>query len=383
MTVFESPFISLEDQAIELESAAKAFNARGGANGSCIQIVTCDDGANIDQAVGCVKKLDEAGVVATVNDLGSVGQAEVMAAMTTAGIPRIGSNPTNADWSDLNSYPMSAGGTGTAFLMPQPLADSGIKKVGLIRVDLAPAAALVGLLEDLYKDDGVTFPFDAPVPAGTTDYSQFIIGAENAGAGGVTLALGAQEGDQVIKAAQQLNTDLQLSLSLGTASQSSTAAFGDFAKQMMFIWPFPGATADLPVYKALRADLASSGKDSLQPGTVVSSAMSSWIGLYATLRMIRDAKMTTFTREGMTSMLRAAKDVPMLGMFGDENWTPDTNHEGIFKRAGMNHWGAYRFDANAKNPVDGLKGNFVEASTLDWDKVVCGSIFGAPQPCAQ
>ena len=35
MTVFQSPLVSLEDQATALEVAAKAFNARGGANGSC------------------------------------------------------------------------------------------------------------------------------------------------------------------------------------------------------------------------------------------------------------------------------------------------------------------------------------------------------------
>ena len=34
MTVFESPVLSLKDQADALEVAAEAFNARGGANGA-------------------------------------------------------------------------------------------------------------------------------------------------------------------------------------------------------------------------------------------------------------------------------------------------------------------------------------------------------------
>src|SRR5215831_4158484 len=41
MTVFETPDISLEDQAIALEASAAAFNRRGGANGSCIDVHTC------------------------------------------------------------------------------------------------------------------------------------------------------------------------------------------------------------------------------------------------------------------------------------------------------------------------------------------------------
>src|SRR4249920_1559486 len=62
MTVFESPVLSLKEQATALQASAKAFNARGGANGSCIQVTTCDDGANVDQAVACVRKIDQAGV---------------------------------------------------------------------------------------------------------------------------------------------------------------------------------------------------------------------------------------------------------------------------------------------------------------------------------
>jgi hypothetical protein len=107
--------------------------------------------------------------------------------------------------------------------------------------------------------------------------------------------------------------------------------------------------------------------------------MQSWIGLYALLKMIRDAKMTTFTRQGITTMLQQAKDVPMLGMFGNENWTPNLDHPGIFKRAGMNHWASYTWDPNASS--NGFKGNFVEKSEFSFDKVLCGSPFGAPQPC--
>jgi hypothetical protein len=106
--------------------------------------------------------------------------------------------------------------------------------------------------------------------------------------------------------------------------------------------------------------------------------MRSWLGLYALLKMIRDSGMKTFTREGITSMLKAAKDVPMLDVFGGENWTPDTNHPGLYKRAGTNHWATYAWDPNATAP-DGLKGNFVQKSTISFDKTLCGTIFGAPK----
>ena len=117
--------LSLEDQATALEASAEAFNKRGGANGSCIEVTTCDDGGNVDQAVACVREIDDAGVVATVNDQGTAGQDEVSEAMAEAGIPRVASNVTQDDWADPNAYPLDASGTGVTFLMPQALIEAG------------------------------------------------------------------------------------------------------------------------------------------------------------------------------------------------------------------------------------------------------------------
>ena len=164
MTVFESPVLSLKEQATALEASAKAFNARGGANGSCIEVTTCDDGANVDQAVACVRTLDEAGVVATVNDTTTAGSGDVSKAMAAAKIPRVAPNLSNEDWADPNAYPLDASSTGVVLLLPQALIQEGIKKIGVIRVDLAAASALVGILKQIYGDDGATFPYDVPVP---------------------------------------------------------------------------------------------------------------------------------------------------------------------------------------------------------------------------
>ena len=153
MTVFESPVLSLKDQATALEASAEAFNARGGANGSCIEVTTCDDGGNVDQAVACVREIDEAGVVATVNDQGTAGQDDVSEAMAEAKIPRVASNVTQDDWADPNAYPIDASGTGVTFLLPQALIERASTKIGLIRVDLAAASALKGLLEDIYEGE--------------------------------------------------------------------------------------------------------------------------------------------------------------------------------------------------------------------------------------
>jgi ABC-type branched-subunit amino acid transport system substrate-binding protein len=376
MTVFESPVISLKDQADGLEAAAAGFNERGGANGSCIRVTTCDDGSQIEQAVECVRTIDEAGVVATVNDQGTAGQAEVSEAMAAAGIPRVASNVAQDDWGDQNAYPLTASGTGSILLMPQALIEQDVKKIGVIRIDLAAASALIGILEGVYEDQGATFPYDVGVPAGTTDYSQFILGAQNAGVGGVAIALGEQEAVQVVRAGQQVGTDLIIGSPLGTFSYKSVSDLDDFAQQMAFLSPIPPATSDLPVYDAMRGDMTASGTEALQTQNLKVSPMLSWIGLYALLKMIRDAGMTDFTREGITAMVDAAKDVPMLDIFGGENWTPDLDHPGVYKRAGINQWSTFSWDPKAKG-LDG-DGNFAHEADISFDEVLCGSPFGAP-----
>jgi hypothetical protein len=42
----------------------------------------------------------------------------------------------------------------------------------------------------------------------------------------------------------------------------------------------------------------------------------------------------------------------------------------------MNHWAVYTWDPTAES--NGFNGNFVEKSQMSFDKVLCGSPFGAP-----
>src|SRR5690606_30995293 len=118
MTTFESPVVSLGDQAVALEASAEAFNSRGGANGACIEVVTCDDQATIDGAIACAREFVDEGIHATVNDQITAGHAEVSQMLADAGIPRVAANVINTDWGDLNAYPLDAAGTGIAFLSP-------------------------------------------------------------------------------------------------------------------------------------------------------------------------------------------------------------------------------------------------------------------------
>ena len=378
IATLESSVISLKSFGTVLQASAAGFNKRGGANGACIDVVICDDKGTVDEALNCVRQLDQAGVVATVNDQGTAGAGEVAAAMADAGIPRVATNVTNADWGDPNAYPTDAGGVGATFLIPQGLLQAGSKKIALVRVDLAQASALKGFLEKIYDDDGVSFVADIPVPAGTTDYSQFILAAQNAQARRscpLARSAGGRPGGPCGW------TDGQRP---PTGSRVPTLQDDDPGRcRGQHRDGLALSARHQPRRARVRGPSGRSGccqDPELAPQNVEGFALRGWIGLYALLRMIRDAGLTKFSGEAITSLLHSAHDVPMLGIFGDENWTPNANHPGVFQRAGTNHWAVYRWDPIAKAPGD-LKGNFVKTSEFSFDKTLCGSPLGGPKPC--
>ena len=62
----------------------------------------------------------------------------------------------------------------------------------------------------MIKSYGAEFVGLSKVAGGTTDFQQYILAAEDAGADGVMLPLGENEAVQVLRAAQQLGTKLGL-----------------------------------------------------------------------------------------------------------------------------------------------------------------------------
>ena len=371
---FQTPVISAEDQALALEAAVVAFNGRGGANGHCIEAVTCDEEADPEVALECVRTLDDAGVAVTINDsTAATPGPEVGDAFESAGIARFAINAATPDLSDPNAYPIDAGGIGTTMVMPQALVDQGITRIATVRVDLPNASAIIGLFEDIYPD--VEFVADLAVPAGTTDYSQFVLGAQDAGAEGVVVPLGGQEAIQVLQAAQQLGTDLAFSTSLGTLPYDDLADLGDLADQIVLNGSTPPATADLAAVRVLTADLAASGEDVLQPARLKATPMRSWVGLYALLTILRDAGTEDFSRANLTELIEASGPIDMLGLTAD--WTPDTDNPGTFPRTGNGDYAFWRWDPEAA--YGDADGNLVEDGRVDFNDLLCGSPLGAPE----
>ncbi len=333
----ESPVLSLGDQADAAEASVTAFNKRGGVGDHCMDITICDDGADANQAADCARQFADGDIVATINDTTSFGTAEVKAILEAAGIPRVGLSPATAELSSPITYAISAGGVGTTFMMAPPLGQKGVKKAYMIAVDNPQIDALAGIMKDMFAAYGIEFVGLSKVPAGTTDYQQFILAAEDAGADGVLVPLGENEATQVLQAAQQLGTDLKFSTSLGTLGKADIAALGDFGKQIYLNDILPPATAsakEWPILPTIIKDLGASGKKELSKNQLKNSPVRSWVAVYHFVTIVDQygdvdivsGTDTAAARANVTAAMNEATGVDTFGLIPP--WTP--NQEGGF-----------------------------------------------------
>jgi branched-chain amino acid transport system substrate-binding protein len=374
ITVVESPVLSLGDQAEAATASVKAFNKRGGVSKHCMNVTICDDGADANQAADCARQFADGNIVATVNDTTTFGTADVVSILEAAGIPRIGLSPGTPELSSPITYSIGAGGVGTTFMMVPPLAQAGIKKIYMIAVDSPQIDALPGIMKDMFDAYGVEFLGISKVPAGTTDFQQFILAAEDAGADGVVVPLGENEAAQVVQAAEQLGTDLKISTSLGTFGKDDIAALGSFGKQLYFNSELPPPTASkkqFPILPTIIKDLAASGKKELKGNQLKTSPVRSWVAVdhfVSIMEQLGDIDVitgddVTAARAAVTTAMNAATDVDTFGLIPP--WTPNKS-DGflIFDRISQPFyyqvsWDGKKFVIGKQrlNVIEELKGN--------------------------
>jgi branched-chain amino acid transport system substrate-binding protein len=371
MTVFESQILSLIDQVQGAEASVEAFNARGGIGGHCMELTTCDTQLDANGEVDCARELVDAEVVATVHDTTAANPEGVVGVTEPAGLPRVGIAPGTNELSASNSWPIGGGSSGTTFMMAPLLAQAGNQNIALIHVDTPQVQALPGAMADLLEANDAQITEMIPVPAGTTDYQQFVLAAEESGADGVMLALGEGEALQVLDAAEQLDSDLVFSASLGTFGQSDAEDLGDFAGNMLFNSEVPPATASLdewPILADVINDLEASGEPNLQRDQIKASAVRSWLSVYALDQVVEQfGDPDDVSREAITAALEAAEDVDFFGLIPP--WTPTGGTgEGIFGTVSNPYYYQVSFDPEAGEwVISDTRLNLVEESVGNTD----------------
>jgi ABC-type branched-subunit amino acid transport system substrate-binding protein len=236
----------------------------------------------------------------------------------------VGVSPGTEELASKVSYPIGLGGAGTTFAMVPACVKSGFKKIAAIHVDTPTITPLFAALGGMLKAYGAEMVAKIPVTAGTTDYQQFILKAQSAGAECVILPLGENEAVQVLNAAKELNSKLTYSSSLGTFSLGTVQKFGSFASQLVLNAELPPVSGDVtkwPILQDIIADLSVSGDPQLQRATLKSSPVRSWVAVYHLKTIVEKfGTPDVITREAITAAFQKATDVDSFGLIPP--WTP-------------------------------------------------------------
>jgi ABC-type branched-subunit amino acid transport system substrate-binding protein len=164
------------------QAYADWINSHGGVKGGPLQVETCNEMNNADEAEKCAQQAVSDHVVAVVGSYSLYGD-RYMPVLEKAGIPYIGGTGVSAaEFSSPMSFPVN-GGTPVVFTAHgRQLVQSGCKTVTGVRYDLAAAAIVSQFLTLGVTSAGDPAPKDVKVPVTATDLAPQVATATQGGA---------------------------------------------------------------------------------------------------------------------------------------------------------------------------------------------------------
>ncbi len=220
------------------------------------------------QPSSCTRTLDKAGVAVTINDATASTPGPEVGDVAAAGIPRFADQQPRPISPTRTATRSARAASGRPSSMPQALVDQGHQED---RHHPSRSARrrrrLIGLFQQhLRADDGAEFVADIPVPAGTTDYTQFVLAAQAAGATGAIVPLGGQE---AIRSPLRRRSSSALTSRSRPASArcpyADLAGLGDFAQHVVL------NKVNAACHREHARGSGSSARISLHPGSPSSS----------------------------------------------------------------------------------------------------------------
>ena len=170
LTAYDTDTLNVKAVLDIAQGAVVQINNNGGLGGHELRLITCNEGADPNQAAACARQAVDEGVVAMVGGFTANGDA-IMPILEQAGIAWFAPPGISAaELSSQDSYPIISGVLGLAGL-GRLAAEDGCADVASVNYDL-PSAGSISQLVDLGLGSQGHAPSDLiKVPPTTTDFS--------------------------------------------------------------------------------------------------------------------------------------------------------------------------------------------------------------------
>ena len=191
---------------------------------------------------------------------------------------------------------------------------------------------------------GVDIVCDVAVATGATDYTPYIAEVQRANPDALLISHSKDVGTQLIAAMAQLNAKIPLGGNPGTFDINTLRKYKDITKGTVlsesFPYPSKNNVKNFPGLKKFFADMKASGKKTLDPADIRTTAFGPWIAALAFTNVTKDVD--SFSNASVVQALQSAKDVDLEGL--TPPWTPSTPGFSVFKSSSNHNVYVSRFD---------------------------------------
>ncbi|SNQ46831.1 putative Branched-chain amino acid ABC transporter substrate-binding protein [Frankia canadensis] len=304
------------------KAAATAVNAKGGIKGKQIEIKTCNESNNPNDATKCARQAVANHSVAVVGSFSTYGQ-QVTQILAGAGIPYIGFNgATPAEYACSTCYEFDAGSTLVFAGLPGALRASGAKTVQPIALDLAASAANVAGVEQAAKAAGLRTLPAVKVGVTSTDLAPAVQAVIQSKADAAVSILPTELTLAFIKAADQAKASFTFGVVDGQIQSGVSQIHGTQDDHLLVVGAYPPVDADdkYPGIAQYNRELDAAVKAGDKDASIRnSSGLRAWLTVHVVAEV--GAGITgDVSASSLNTAFKSAKDVDLLGIL--PKWTP-------------------------------------------------------------
>jgi ABC-type branched-subunit amino acid transport system substrate-binding protein len=185
------PVYAVPEMVTGAQAAVNRINSEGGINGRKLELISCDDQGNPNNAAACGRKAVAEKVAAVVGGL-SIYDNQFIPILESAKIPYIGSTGT-APIENTNpvSFPISSGAV-TYMANGKAMARSGCKKAAVFAADQPGVDSAIDNMTRGLNQSGATDVKSYKFPTSTSNFSSLVGTAQAAGAECIGVSSGPQ-----------------------------------------------------------------------------------------------------------------------------------------------------------------------------------------------
>jgi ABC-type branched-subunit amino acid transport system substrate-binding protein len=312
-------------------------------NGHEIEIVYCNNLADVNKAKECARQAVEEDVTAVVGHI-DIWSNESLPILEQGGIPDVGfwSNGLPVDFESDITFPLHSGTVAGYVALPFAAKKEGKTKIATADTNIPSAIANAKIVEYAAKKAGIEYVGNVEIPeSGSTDASSFAQELKEMGAEAVANIISTPQQVGLLKASKSLGyAPLWMNIAQAAGEKEAKEVEGLYEGALLSS-PFPSVrdTSSELVSQFNEEMKEQEGIDPIEAGVTTQQSwdvqMNAWLGVHA-VAAVAEGIEGEITSASLKEAIESAKEVALPGGF---EWHP--GEEGPPDYPNVTNWDQY------------------------------------------